>query len=148
VPYDRELYLLAPDETKVREAEVALAAIGHDRVVGGFGLDAIAARQLAGNIRKTRRHPIADAPTLADEGRMILDVRDVEEWQGGHLPMAVLHPLSDLSSALEDLDRTTPIAVHCEAGTRSAIGASLLETLGFSDVVELTGGWAEWQGEK
>ncbi|MGH7583953.1 MAG: MBL fold metallo-hydrolase, partial [Gemmatimonadales bacterium] len=66
VPYDRELYLLAPDETKVREAEVALAAIGHDMVVGGFGLDAIAARQLAGNIRKTRRHPIADAPTLAD----------------------------------------------------------------------------------
>jgi len=35
--------------------------------------------------------------------------------------------------------------VHCQGGTRSAIAASVLQARGFTNVVNLTGGFAEWQ---
>jgi hydroxyacylglutathione hydrolase len=37
------------------------------------------------------------------------------------------------------------LAIHCQAGTRSAIGASVLEAMGFTDVIDLTAGYAGWQ---
>jgi hydroxyacylglutathione hydrolase len=56
----------------------------------------------------------------------------------------VHHPLGTVRQALADLPRDTPLAVHCQAGTRSAIGASVLEAAGFTDVVDLTAGYAGW----
>ena len=44
-----------------------------------------------------------------------------------------------------DLPRDTPVAVHCQGGTRSAIAASLLQRQGFTDVANVTGGIEAWK---
>ena len=44
------------------------------------------------------------------------------------------------------MDRTRPVAVHCEGGTRSAIAASLLEQMGFRQVTDLSDGWSGING--
>jgi rhodanese-related sulfurtransferase len=37
--------------------------------------------------------------------------------------------------------------VHCQGGTRSAIAASILEARGLTEVLDLPGGFTEWEGE-
>ena len=61
--------------------------------------------------------------------------------RGGPPCGAELHPLGTVTTTLAALDRATPLAIHCQAGARSAIGASVLERMGFTDVVDLTAGY-------
>lgn len=142
LPSDRPLYLIAADPAAARDAQLALASIGLDAVAGAFGPEVIAAARHHGTIHATRRAPMADAPDLQHAGRLVVDVRDLGEWRAGHVEDAVHHPLGNLSHTLASLDRATPLAVHCEGGTRSAIAASVLESMGFDDVIDMPDGWA------
>jgi rhodanese-related sulfurtransferase len=112
--------------------------------VGAFGSDAIAAAEAAGTARQTRRRPIGEVRALQRAGVTILDIREPDEWEAGHLDGVENRPLGRLARSLAGMDRDTPIALHCEGGTRSAIGAALLEQLGFTKVTDLTGGWRAW----
>jgi hydroxyacylglutathione hydrolase len=145
VPYDQDLYLIAPDQDVARDAERALQAIGLDRVVGTFGPDAIAAAEAQGRTTTMKQLSIAQAPALQRDGVTIIDIREPDEWNAGHLEGAVHHPLGTLAQTLAGMDRSTAVALHCEGGTRSAMGAALLEQLGFSNVTDLTDGWRAWR---
>lgn len=148
LPADRALYLIAADPGAALEAQLALTSIGLDRVAGAFSPAVIAAAQDVPEARATRCAPMAEASRLQRDGRLIVDVRDLSEWRAGHLNGAAHHPLGTLASTLAAMDHTTPLAVHCEGGTRSAIGASVLEWIGFSDVIDLGGGWREWERDE
>ncbi|MFZ9690229.1 MAG: rhodanese-like domain-containing protein, partial [Phycisphaerales bacterium] len=141
--YDRPIVLVADTQTEADAARLALASIGLDRVQGW--LDASQAMAaFPDRVAATRRGDIADAEAIAAAGRQVLDLREPNEWQAGHLPMASHHPLGTLRRTLDAMPRTTPLAIHCQAGTRSAIGASVLEAMGFSDVIDLSAGYAGW----
>lgn len=138
VPAGRPVYLIAGSDDAADAARRALASIGIDDVVGVFGLDALA----AGGMTTARTALIRTVPALQREGTRIVDVREDGEWDMGHLDGAEHHPLGALPAALRDADRSVPIAVHCQGGTRSAIAASLLETMGFEQVTNLSDGWS------
>lgn len=145
LPYDRDLALIAPDASAALDAKRALASIGFDRVTGTFGPDAVEAARAAGLGAHGTRGNILEAETMIATGRRVIDLRELHEWNAGHIPGAEHHPLGTIGSTLADLDRDTPIAIHCQGGTRSAIGASQLERMGFRDVIDLNGGWSAWQ---
>ncbi len=136
LPYDRDIALIAPDAAAATEAQRALASIGLDRVVGAFDLDA-----LVGSRATITKGDINAAAEMQATGRRVIDLREANEWNAGHLPGAELHPLGTVTTTLAALDRATPLAIHCQAGARSAIGASVLERMGFTDVVDLTAGY-------
>ena len=77
----------------------------------------------------------------------VLDVREQDEWDEGHLPGAVHIPRGNLESRIEraEPDRSRPIVVYCAAGNRSAFAAKTLEELGYEDVVSLAGGFTDWK---
>jgi hydroxyacylglutathione hydrolase len=85
-------------------------------------------------------------PQLADGARApdmtVLDVREPMEWETGHVPGAVLIPLGELRRRLDELPRSGPIAVICEAGIRSSTAASVLEGAGFSELLNAPDGTA------
>ena len=54
-------------------------------------------------------------------------------------------PLGHLVERLGELHTRRPIVVQCQAGTRSAIAASLLQAHGIHRVVNLAGGFVAWQ---
>ena len=134
--YDQDIALIAPDTLTASEAQRALASIGLDRVVGAFDLDA-----LVGSRATIAKGDINAAEAMQAAGRLVIDLREPNEWNAGHLDGAELHPLGTVTTTLAALDRTTPLAIHCQAGARSAIGASVLERMGFTDVVDLTAGY-------
>src|SRR5690349_3453962 len=78
---------------------------------------------------------------------VLLDVREKEEWDEGHLPGAVFLPRGFLEVKVEKTvaDKNTPVIVYCAGGVRSALAAKSLQELGYSDVVSMAGGYGEWK---
>jgi rhodanese-related sulfurtransferase/molybdopterin converting factor small subunit len=76
----------------------------------------------------------------------ILDVREPHEYQvcniGGHLI-----PLGELSSRVNELDRSREIVAHCRGGKRSAEASELLRKAGFRNIWNLKGGILAWSRE-
>jgi rhodanese-related sulfurtransferase len=93
-----------------------------------------------------RQVSVPDALAIAD-GRRIIDVRELVEWNEGHIPTATLVPLADLAATIETVvpDKSTPILVHCAVGARSMRAAAYMAQLGYTDVVNIQGRLAEWK---
>jgi rhodanese-related sulfurtransferase len=74
---------------------------------------------------------------------VLLDVRESDEWDAGHLKMAKLVPLSTLGGALPPaIVSGQRVYVHCKAGIRAAKAAAALKQMGCADVVALAEGYA------
>src|SRR5262249_26115868 len=69
-----------------------------------------------------------------DNGFTLLDVREADEWEQGHLDQAVFLPRGFLEQKADKLlpDRQKPVVVYCAGGTRSALAAKTLQDLGYS----------------
>ena len=91
--------------------------------------------------------PEAHALVETDEPPLFVDVRPREEWDEGHLPGAIHLPRNNLESRVEALvtDRTRPLVVYCESGSRSAFATKTLVELGYEHAVNLAGGFADWK---
>lgn len=76
----------------------------------------------------------------------IIDVREVEEYQNGHIENATNLPLSELTQLTDQLDSNQSYDIICRSGGRSAIACEFLSAQGF-DVTNVTGGMLAWMGE-
>jgi molybdopterin/thiamine biosynthesis adenylyltransferase len=81
-------------------------------------------------------------------GVVVVDVRETDEWSGGHIPGAVHVPKSMLESRIEGAapDREQHVVLYCASGNRSAWAArTLIDDLGYSHVESMTGGFTLWK---
>lgn len=79
---------------------------------------------------------------------VLLDVREQDEWDAGHLPGAIHVPRGHLESRIDQLvpDRSKRLIVYCASGNRSALAARTLEQeLGYERVESLRGGITLWK---
>ena len=77
----------------------------------------------------------------------LLDVRQPNEYEAGHIPGARLIPLPDILSRLDEIDSNKTTVVYCAVGGRSRVAAQMIATQGFSEVYNLSGGFKAWKGE-
>lgn len=80
-------------------------------------------------------------------GRVVIDVREQDEWDQGHLPGAVHISKGYLETRIEDAvpDRSTPLTLYCAAGVRSLLAARALREMGYEDVASMSGGFGAWK---
>jgi molybdopterin/thiamine biosynthesis adenylyltransferase/rhodanese-related sulfurtransferase len=78
---------------------------------------------------------------------VIVDVRETDEWDEGHIPGAVHVPRGFLESRIEQVapERSRPVLLYCAGGSRSAFAAKSLEELGYEHAVSLAGGYTDWK---
>ena len=76
-------------------------------------------------------------------GATVIDVREPGEYVAGHVPGATLIPMGQLSSRVQDIDRSGPVYLVCASGNRSKSMASLLDHHGF-ETVNVAGGTSAW----
>lgn len=90
---------------------------------------------------------VQQAQTMSQQGALLLDVREPNEYDEVHAPNAKLIPLGQLSARLTEIVRykDQPVAVMCRSGRRSAQAADLLEQAGFSRVSNVSGGITAWE---
>jgi rhodanese-related sulfurtransferase len=101
------------------------------------------------NEAKTRITEVsaADVEALLAQGNraVILDVREPNEFNLGHLPGAVHIPRGQLENRVEAMiPKTSTVIVYCGGGSRSALAADTLQVLGYTDVKSMTGGFRDW----
>jgi len=89
------------------------------------------------------------ASRLGDNSRdlVVLDVRERDAFQGGHIPGAVHLPRGQLELRVNNElpDPTTPILTYCEFGKISTLAAATLREMGFDRAVALDGGMKAWR---
>jgi rhodanese-related sulfurtransferase len=88
----------------------------------------------------------SEASELLEGEAILIDVRQENEWNAGHAPMATLIPLAELPDHLDELPRDRLIICACRSGGRSLRAATFLQEEGF-DTVNLTGGMIAWFSE-
>lgn len=81
---------------------------------------------------------------LDDPVVQIVDVRQPQEWEIGHLPGATLLPLDQLAARLAEIDPTRPVVFYCHHGVRSEMAGRLTEQSGHPGVSHLVGGIDAW----
>ena len=76
---------------------------------------------------------------------VLVDVREKNEWDFGHINGAIHIPLGQLAGRIKELDSQASTVVYCRSGSRSSAGAAMLKKAGFTDVRNLSGGMIAWE---
>ena len=140
VPFGASIVLLTPDLDRAEALRDQLATIGFDEVRGIADPVPDTGEEL-GHIRVVDAR---GAKRMSDDGALLLDVREVGEYQSGHAPGALHIPYEQLAERIGEIPRAREIVVYCAAGVRSSLAASLLARTGL-DPVNLRGGFSSWQ---
>jgi rhodanese-related sulfurtransferase len=79
-----------------------------------------------------------------EEKLFLLDVREPNEYEYGHIANSILIPLNQIPNKLSELDPEQEIVVICHHGMRSQQAANYLAQSGFKNISNLTGGIDAW----
>ncbi len=131
-PYDEPFYVLAANEADAQQAARDLASIGLDNLAGWFGLDALRAH--GSPLSTLDRVSPSEAAQRVQSGKAeLLDVRGATEVAERSLAGSRNIPVGFLLRDC-DIDVDRPLVVHCAAGARAAIAASVLQRVGHEKV--------------
>jgi glyoxylase-like metal-dependent hydrolase (beta-lactamase superfamily II)/rhodanese-related sulfurtransferase len=148
IQLNASIVVIADTLAQVDESVVRLARVGIENVKGyleggvenwrnaGFAVDSIA--QVTVNELNEKLASIADL--------QVVDVRRPAEYGNGHVPRALNAPLATLDRTAAELpfEKDKPTAVICAGGYRSSAAASMLEKLGFTNLLNVSGGTGAW----
>ncbi|HET9407681.1 MAG TPA: rhodanese-like domain-containing protein [Candidatus Sulfotelmatobacter sp.] len=141
--------LIATNDDQISEARVRLARVGIENLDGYLHGGVNAWEQAGFPLTTTPQIDVVQLEQrLGTNGMHVLDVRREPEWEAGHLENATWWPLDNFKVAPPEIDRSTPLAVHCKSGYRSMIACSLLQRAGYGNVLNVIGGFDAWQNAK
>jgi|SRR5882724_3279394 len=89
-----------------------------------------------------------DAATRSNSGEaVIVDVRDKDEWDDGHIPGAIHLSRGTIELDIEEKvpDTNAMVICHCGGGGRSALAAECLQKMGYKNVRSMAGGFKAWR---
>jgi rhodanese-related sulfurtransferase len=120
------------------------------------------AKQLGCFIKEARSHIVEwDAETAEENlgagGVLVIDVREPDEFNSGHIAGALNIPRGILEAAADPTTKhrhpvlctahDQPILLYCHSGGRSAMAAWVLKQMGFEQAYSLAGGLECWEAE-
>lgn len=99
--------------------------------------------------KSTAVSPLLAVAKMNNSDTVIIDVREPPEFVVSHIEQATNIALSKLPEVLPTLSeqKTKPLLVICQNGTRSASAAKLLTKAGFEQVFVVTGGMTAWEND-
>lgn len=101
----------------------------------------VAEHVVRGEVQNCQWHEIAE---LDPEKAVVLDVRDEDEREAGHIPGSLHIPLSELRNRFSELPKDREIITHCKTGQRSYFALRFLVQQGFK-VRNLSGSYCTWK---
>jgi hydroxyacylglutathione hydrolase len=139
---ETDVVVAAPTDEEAKRMGRLLEAVGFRRLLG-YLAGGVSAWQEAG--LETGSTPAIDVQELAERLRgdevALVDVREDDEWEEGHVAGSIHVPYHDLrDGAPRELLNGRQLAVACSVGNRSSIAASLLKRAGVENVVHVADG--------
>jgi len=82
-----------------------------------------------------------------DQDFILVDVREKNEWNEGHIPGAIHVPRGYLELQIEEAvpDKSKKVVLYCAGGVRSLMAGNTLQQMGYEDVVSMAGGFGQWK---
>jgi rhodanese-related sulfurtransferase len=87
----------------------------------------------------------SEAREQQEQGALLIDVRQRDEWQEGHAPGAHHIPLAELSPHLQRIPRDREVLFICQVGLRSARAVAQARAGGLHKTSNVRGGMAAWR---
>lgn len=88
---------------------------------------------------------------------LVVDVREINEYEAGHIPAALHVPRGLLEGAADPGFKhrvqplceaySRPVVLYCQTGGRSALATRTLQEMGFTEVASLVGGFEVWEAD-
>lgn len=143
LPDDKELILVVDHQQMIIPAIQTLGLVGLDRVSGIVNVSDWSPAQKQELLIPS---PSMNVETLMDKKNdvYLLDVRNRNEWDAGHIEGANLVELTRFPKAISEIPVDKPIAVICHSGNRASIIASLLKKERGAKTFNVKGGMAAW----
>ena len=142
IPDIKQEILLVTDEGREEEVITRLARVGYDYTIGYLkgGFDAW---KKAGKETDSIKSVTAEAlaAKLKKEAVPVIDVRKPGEFVSEHVQDAINMPLDNINEHLASLDKNQTYYVHCAGGYRSMIFNSILRARGFTNLIDIQGGF-------
>lgn len=151
VPADADLMLVLGGSHDLEDAVSALAVVGYNRVHGVLsggmesweraGLPIQTIHQISVKGLRDALEPSNGKPTEVT----VLDVRERNEWVSARIPGSVHIPFHQIQARIDEVPRTSTVAIVCGSGNRSSIAASVLQACGVEGLQNVTGGMEAWE---
>ncbi len=105
-------------------------------------------REARGSIRDASAGEL-DQLKQSSADPIVVDVRETSEWDEGHIPGAIHVPRGFLESRIEAAvpDHDAPVYVYCAGGSRSALAVRTLADMGYTNAINVTGGFQAWKSQ-
>jgi phage shock protein E len=104
--------------------------------------------QSASREMKAEYHKISqeEAKTMMDNGVLVIDVREQDEYDSGYIENAILSPVGNIHNDIANIaeDKDTPMLIYCRSGNRSKVASDVLVELGYTNVYDF-GGINTWE---
>lgn len=118
-------------------------------ILGGFVIIALAviigfSQNTADTNTLPKEVSVDDAYQMRENGAFVLDVRELSEWEDGHIPDATLIPLGQLESRMNEIPKDQEVVIVCRSGNRSAQARDILKNAGFTNITSMAGGMNQW----
>ncbi len=147
---DQPIVLVGRADDDAAEAAELAAVVGLRNLAGHLAGGMTSWREERLPVARVERLTVPEAHErwASSDGLQILDVREQDEWDAGHIPGSVHEPYHDIRSVPDGVDPERPLAAICGSGQRSAVAASLLKRFGARDVIHVVeGGVPKWKRE-
>lgn len=82
---------------------------------------------------------VSDVRKLVEENAYIIDAREKNEYEEGHIINAVNIPLSEIRNRIDEIPTDKPVYIHCRSAQRSYNASVLLGHLGFENIYNISG---------
>ena len=142
IPDIKQEILLVTDEGREEEVITRLARVGYDYTIG-YLKGGFEAWKKAGKETDSIKSVTAEAlaAKLKKEAVPVIDVRKPGEFVSEHVEGAFNMPLDNINEHLASLDKNQTYYVHCAGGYRSMIFNSILRARGFTNLIDIQGGF-------
>jgi rhodanese-related sulfurtransferase len=91
--------------------------------------------------------PMLAVTKMNNENTVVIDVREHDEFNKGHIDNAINMPLSKIKDHTAKLDayKNNQVLLVCQDGTRSSAAGKIITKAGLQNVFVITGGMSSWQ---
>jgi rhodanese-related sulfurtransferase len=90
------------------------------------------------------RISVEEANEMMSNGAEVIDVRNPDEYQAGHVPDATLIPVNSVFARREELPKDKDLIFVCAVGQRSALASEMAAAAGLTRIFNLEGGTDAW----
>jgi hydroxyacylglutathione hydrolase len=144
---EQEILFIGRDDEDGRRAGQLAIAVGIRKLGGYLHGGMTSWRQEHRPVQRIERLPLDELAARVEQqpALQILDVRERQEWDAGHIPDSGFEAWHDIKAVPDGLDPSRPIAVICGSGQRAATAASLIQRFGGEQVIHVVdGGVPAW----